>query len=165
MTARVSPRSPERSAVGYRAPGARTRAGTFGSGPEHVGLDLGDGTHGIVVHSHAGDPWRECQEFVCGRLGVDTRDAAVRPAPIETDASAARADAGAAAIRERKKARAAALWAEAGDPRGSLVETYLRSRASTTHARSPGTCCASTMACPFRDEEDRARRLPAMIAA
>lgn len=64
------------------------------------------------VHSHAGDDWRACREHVAALLG----DGAFR-APL-TDA----------ADRQQKHDWAIRTWHEARDPRGTVVERYLRSR-------------------------------------
>jgi putative DNA primase/helicase len=99
---------------------------------------------GLVVHSFAGDDWRECRDYVLERLGRP-RDGwkHERPAPGATPGPVI-----AAALRDVWMATAAprgppdtsgattdptaapkALWAVSVDPRGTIVEKYLRSRA------------------------------------
>jgi len=83
---------------------------------------------GMVVYSHAGDDWRAGLEHVRERLGLPREprenaprrptEARRRPSKTPpTDDS-----------REEKKAAAISVWRGADDPRGTLVETYLRSR-------------------------------------
>jgi putative DNA primase/helicase len=68
---------------------------------------------GFIVFSHSPrDDWRTCRDYVRGKLGR----------PVEYRASAAENS------NTDNSARAVALWNEAFDPRGTLVERYLRCR-------------------------------------
>ena len=67
----------------------------------------------IIVHSHAGDDWRECKRHVESLLGETSRRREVLPQPSgDGDGSE----------------RARSLWAEARNPRGTAAERYLKSR-------------------------------------
>ena len=71
---------------------------------------------GFLCHSFSSDDWRECRDHVRRAMGFP------RPAPIAHNASA----------RPQRTATsttdALALWQRATDARGTVVETYLRSR-------------------------------------
>jgi putative DNA primase/helicase len=75
---------------------------------------------GFVIHSHSGDDWRECKDHVRSRLGM-TRDEreVIAPAPAEPIASTT------------TTADAMAVWDASVDPRGTVAERYLASRALT----------------------------------
>lgn len=75
---------------------------------------------GFVVHSFAGDDPLDCRDYVRAAIGLPgfkpRREVRVapRPAPIEDD---------------RKRITAAlTIWRQAGNPAGTIVEHYLRSR-------------------------------------
>jgi putative DNA primase/helicase len=74
---------------------------------------------GFIVHSHAGDDFGVCRDHVRSRLGM-TRDdrREVYAPPAEPTANGA-----------TTTPQALALWDASVDPRGSLAETYLNSRA------------------------------------
>ena len=82
-------------------------------------------TDGFIVHSFTGDDWRLCRDHVRERLGLCRETLARRPKearrrppspqPVDDD-------------HEEKTASALALWRGSLDPRGTPVETYLRSR-------------------------------------
>jgi putative DNA primase/helicase len=150
------------------------------SGPGHSRRDrslavklTADG--GFIVHSHAGDDWRDCQAYVRQMLGwpqwqpgdghdhrvpqhrvrqfdrnvIDTED---EPRPYTEDEL----------VRIR---RAQTLWADADDPRGTLAETYLRSRALVLTDDVANSALRFHLACPWRDENTgEAIFLPALVA-
>ena len=75
---------------------------------------------GFRAHSYAGDDWRDCRDHVKDKLGIDRdawrdRDQGAKPEPAKFDLTP-------------DPAKALRLWAEGVDPRGTPVETYLRSR-------------------------------------
>jgi putative DNA primase/helicase len=82
--------------------------------------------HGFIAHSHCGDDFRECRDYVTAKLGLDpdawkrnrdeAKDKPKAPAPAKPDDSADR-------IRE-----ALDYWDESRDPRRTIVERYLNSR-------------------------------------
>jgi len=70
---------------------------------------------GFIVFSHAGDDFAACRDHVRLKLGLPQlaptrRDAPVAPAPSD---------------QAGRIARAAALWTEARDPHGTVVERYV----------------------------------------
>jgi hypothetical protein len=76
-----------------------------------------DAPDGFMVHSHAGDDWRACRDYVKAALGIDSGGAAsprlvASPEPDD---------------RERI-AQASAIWMGAVEPQGTPVEAYLASR-------------------------------------
>jgi len=74
---------------------------------------------GFIVHSYSGDDWRECRDYVRQMLyGHEPVKVAFRdPRPLLRASSAA-----------DNSGRALQLWAEASDPRDTLVEQYLAQR-------------------------------------
>lgn len=82
---------------------------------------------GFLVHSHANDDFRECRDYVKTCLGIsdewtpDHRDTQTRVIvrPVQQTLSSEQAD------RERY---AVEIWNQSVDPRGTIVETYLRNR-------------------------------------
>ncbi|MDH2400788.1 toprim domain-containing protein [Bradyrhizobium sp. SSUT18] len=72
---------------------------------------------GFIVHSHAGDDWRPCREHVLQRLGRAARSEPVKRQRAVT-VTAPRNEGG----------MAQALWREAVEPRGTLVQRYVEGR-------------------------------------
>jgi len=82
---------------------------------------------GFIAHSHCGDDFRECRDYVTAKLGLDpdawkrnrdeAKDQPKAPAPARPDDSADR-------IRE-----ALDYWKESREPRGTIAQRYLNSRA------------------------------------
>jgi Toprim domain-containing protein len=72
---------------------------------------------GLVVHSHAGDDWRECRDHTYNKLGVgnDWKPDIAPPDDLTGDDD-----------QERRKKLALKIWANCIDPRGTLAEHYLR---------------------------------------
>jgi hypothetical protein len=88
-----------------------------------VSLDP-DAPEGFLVHSFAGDDWRFCREYVRSKLGLpDWRLPHRRRQPFTAAAVAPEPEGKMCA-----QVVALKLWNEAGDPRNSVVETYLASR-------------------------------------
>jgi putative DNA primase/helicase len=75
---------------------------------------------GFIVHSHAGDDWRQCREHVRARLGLS----GFRPRRELKRRIINPSDDGA----ERKLELAVRIWREAVNPCKTLVEAYLKSR-------------------------------------
>ena len=89
-----------------------------------VFIDAND-PDGFRVYSHAGDDWRDCRDHVKERLGIDRdawrdRDQEVKATPIKLTFATPTDDS--------RIAAAMRLWDQGVDPRGTPVETYLRSR-------------------------------------
>jgi putative DNA primase/helicase len=117
-------------------------------GPGHSPRDRSlavrpDGNGGFIVHSHAGDDWRDCRDYVSEKLGLsrwrpgdgyDQSDdgfnqGAPRKAlgggtrPPKDDHEGERTENDLARIEQ-----AQALWNEGVDPRGTVAEKYLHAR-------------------------------------
>lgn len=118
---------------------------------------------GFVVHSHCGDDPLACRDHVRAKLGwtraIRPRFAAEpRPTPVRAVASPSDDT----AMIERARA----IWNQALDPRGSVVEIYLRSRGLELPAEVAGEALRFHPACPWHDAESgRTIRVPAMIGA
>ena len=150
-------------------------------GPNHssrdrsmsVKLAAGDD---FIVHSHAGDDWRHCRDYVRQRLGMpqwqpgDGRDRHIVQSRREAfDRSAVDAE---AKPRPRTEddivriERAIAIWNDAIHPRETLAETYLNSRALGCGEDVAGNVLRFHPACPWRDENTGCTiYVPALIAA
>lgn len=109
-----------------------------GHRPHDRSLSVKVGESGkLIVWSHAGDDQRKCLEYVEGKLGVvwqSDKDGGASGAFDRMQARVGRTNGHAngndAAPRsdDGRQAAALRLWAEAVDPRGTIVETYLASR-------------------------------------
>ncbi len=118
--------------------------------------------NGYRVHCFSPkDDWREARDYVAARLGMApdawkqpqaAQQRPVAPSPVSNDDVA-------------RTARAAAIWQEARDPRGTLAEVYLRGRGLDLTDDVAGAVLRFHPACPWRDEErQQTIRVPAMIA-
>jgi putative DNA primase/helicase len=133
---------------------------------------------GFLVCSHAGDDWRACRDHVRQRLGLrqwEPGDEQQRTVPQQhvkkwdMAAIEAQANEGPRAWSEDELLRIAAarsIWDEAGDPRGTVAETYLRNwRKLGLPDDLAGTVLRFHRACPWRNEiTGRTDRVPALIA-
>lgn len=118
---------------------------------------------GFIVHSHSGDNWRDCQDYVRGRLGMPGQTHG-----RESSAPARRSRAAKSSAPDETRMRDAAqrLFVEAIDARGTLGERYLKVE------RRLGDCLDAFTretiifhpACPFRDGETLVRA-PALVCA
>ncbi len=120
---------------------------------------------GFITFSHAGDDFAFCRDYVAGKLGLPLDDWRSRRQPLSRPAPAS-----AAARHEDDTAerinRALGLWSEARDPRGTVVETYLRSRGLMLPDEVALQALRFHPACPWRDEaRGETIRVPAMLAA
>jgi putative DNA primase/helicase len=125
-------------------------------GPNHSARDRSlrvriGRTGEILVHSFCGDDWRECRDYVKGKLGLrEPKTAPRRPSPTRESITSSKPNNAALAVR---------LWREAGDIRGTLAEAYLRGRL----LELPEGDCSRLMrfcpSCPFGQEWH-----PALIA-
>jgi putative DNA primase/helicase len=129
----------------------------------------------FVVFSHAGDDWADCKDYVRERLGWprwqpgDERNRRVAPPRLKAfDRMAVEAESG---PRERttddllRIKRARDLWDNAVDPRGTLAEAYLRSRALQLTDDVAGNVLRYHLRCPWRDENTGTVFVPALVAA
>ncbi|KMO39317.1 hypothetical protein VQ02_10270 [Methylobacterium variabile] len=119
---------------------------------------------GYRVHSFASDPFEECRDYVRGAVGLPAWQGneriSVDPAEIARR-RAAREEARATAEAEvlSKRQRALRIWNAAHDPRGTLVETYLRNRGLDLPDELAGEVLRFAPICPWGDET-----VPAMVA-
>ncbi len=112
---------------------------------------------GFLAYSHAGDSFGECRDYVRTKLGLDPEG---WKRPTE----------GAGRLREAvpdhtaRIARAVAIWNEAGDAHGTVVERYLAGRG--LELPSGAEVLRFHPRCPWRDGAgNRTIYVPAMVAA
>jgi hypothetical protein len=129
----------------------------------------------FVVHSHSGDDWDSCRDHVRRLLGLpewrpgDEQDRRVPRAKINCFDMAA-LDREAAEVRQpgeddlARIERARNIWDEAGDPRGTAVEAYLRSRALELPDDLAGRVLRFHPRTPWRNETTgNTDRIPCLI--
>ena len=131
---------------------------------------------GFIVHSHCGDDWTLCKDYVRERLGLpqwqpgDDRDRRVDPSRLKSfERAAVEAEAERRPLTQDDRVRierARALWDEATDPRGTEAERYLASRALALDDVVAGNVLRYHPAVPWRDEDTGTTiYLPALVAA
>jgi putative DNA primase/helicase len=153
-------------------------------GPKHSASDrslavrpCSSAPDGFLVHSHAGDDWRECLDHVRARLGLpdwqpgDEQNRRVHETRVrEFDRQAIDRE---AEYRPRTEddliriQRAVAIWDEADDPRGTLAEEYLtKARKLELSDELAGHVLRFHPRCPWRNEDTGCTdRIPVLIAA
>ena len=130
---------------------------------------------GFVVHSHCGDAWTPCKDYVRERLELpqwqpgDGRDRRVDPSRLKTfERAVVEAEAERRPLTQDERVRierARAVWDEATDPRGTLAERYLQSRALALDDDVAGKVLRYHPSCPWRDENTGATvGVPALVA-
>jgi len=132
---------------------------------------------GFVAFSHCGDDWMTCRDHVRGKLRLpawepgDGRERArtIHPRHLDKwDFAAVDVEAEIATRSEEdweRIERAQALWSEAGDPRGTSAEAYLRSRALVLHDDLAGSFRFHPRT-PWRNEDTgRTDFIPCLLAA
>ena len=135
-----------------------------------------DAQDGFVVHSHAGDDWRICRDFVRQRLGLpawqpgDGRDRRVPQSNLKSfDRASIEREMQPRPLTEDdllRISRATKIWNEADHPRGTLAERYLALRSLALVNDVASTTLRFHPACPWRDETTcNTIRVPALIAA
>lgn len=108
-------------------------------GPGHSRFDdslavaLATNADGFTVHSHAGDPWDLCKDYVRERLGLEQFGTGPRRELTAEEKEARRLESEAAAAAEAADRRQRKIWAaeiwKASEPlRGSIAERYLLDR-------------------------------------
>ena len=105
---------------------------------------------GFIVHSHAGDDWRECRAHVLTMLGR----------PAQRVGQFARAQ-----PRTSDNATPVRRWGEAIHPKGTLVERYLSSRGLILPDDIAGSVLRFHPACPWGGEGGAIERRPCMLTA
>ncbi|MFJ7441288.1 toprim domain-containing protein [Methylorubrum thiocyanatum] len=122
---------------------------------------------GFVVHSYCGDDWRDCEEHVASAVGLPLdhwREHKERRA-YDPDRERRRREARAEAERQeaaeniRRQRNAVRIWNAAVDPRGTVVEAYLRSRGLELPDEIAGEAIRFHPRCPWGES-----LLPAMVA-
>jgi len=85
----------------------------------------------LIVHSHAGDDWRECRDYVRKLAGLPPWKPSDDPNELRAARERRRQHEQELRLEdERKRSEIArALWEQGIDPRGTAAEDYLRSRA------------------------------------
>ena len=140
-------------------------------GPNHSRRDRSlsvrmsnDAPGGFIVASFADDPFDLCRDYVAGRLGLPSDfwrtkgQGSSHPAPACTPR-----ESGPEPDNTARIARAVAIWGEAVDAHGTLVECYLVSRGLSLP--DGADVLRYHPRCPWRDEaENRTIYVPAMVA-
>jgi putative DNA primase/helicase len=137
----------------------------------------GDAPDGFLVHSFAGDHWRDCRDYVRERLGMpswrpgDERDRHVSVRSVRALDQFA-VDVQGEERRPRtggdheRIARARAIWNEAQNLRGTLAEGYLQLRKIFPLDDDVLAALRFHPRCPWRNESTgNTDRVPALIAA
>jgi hypothetical protein len=109
---------------------------------------------GFVVHSFAGDDWRECRDYVRERLGLaqwNEEKPSLRLTHPQSDS-------------KQTVERAKRIWDEGRDPRVPAVGDYLASRKLDLPAELCGSVLRFHPRCPWRTD-DRVEFIPCLIAA
>jgi hypothetical protein len=166
-------------ALGGEVSGRQVLAPGPGHSPRDRSLAIclsSDAPDGFLVHSHAGDDWRECREHVRSRLGLpvwEPGDGQLRTIkPSHTD----KWDFGVIDAKAEDKTRteddivridrAQGIWNQALDPRGTAAQDYLAARALNPPDDLAGTVLRFHPECPWRNENTgRTDRVSCLIAA
>jgi putative DNA primase/helicase len=168
-------------ALGGEVTGRQVLAPGPGHSPKDRSLAVSISSHapdGFICYSHAGDDWRACRDYVRGKLGLpewqpgDDREQQRTIQPWQID----KWDFGVidAQTEDGKRSeddlirieRAQALWKEAGDPRHTPAEDYLRARALNLLDDLARTVLRFHPRTPWRNEDTgRTERIPCLIAA
>ena len=109
---------------------------------------------GFMVYSHAGDDWQACRDYVRGKLRLSPFNPGSAPRiapqrernPVEE-------------MPANNRDPALRLWRQALEPRGTLVEAYLRNRCLELPDEAANEAIRFHPDCPFFWPE----RFPAMI--
>jgi len=131
--------------------------------------------NGYRVHCFSPkDDWREARDYVRDKLGLapDAWRRCEKNRQIGDSTSRrqlapchASGQFGHTADHAARIARAMAIWDEAGDPRSTLAEVYLRSRGLDLSNDVAGAVVRFHPRCPWRDEErQQTIRVPALVA-
>lgn len=127
---------------------------------------------GFLCHSFAGDDWRDCQEYVCGRLGLkrwspDDGTERVRRLDIDCVEREIQEKPREFTAEDRQRiARAVEIWNQGVDPRGTLAEKYLsETRLLDLPEFFAGNVLRFHARVPWRDENTgKTLFVPALIA-
>ena len=108
---------------------------------------------GFVVFSHAGDDWQACRDYVLEKLGLSPFRPGQAPSQLQQQ--------GWNPVKEtiaNNREPALCLWRQAIEPRGTLVEAYLKNRCLELPGEAANEAIRFHPDCPFRNE-----RFPAMV--
>jgi putative DNA primase/helicase len=83
---------------------------------------------GFIVHSFAGDDWRECRDYVCDKLGIPRWSPSADRSGLTSRRDTARHGCNSLNDENERIGFALQLWNEARDPRGTAVVNYLHTR-------------------------------------
>jgi putative DNA primase/helicase len=143
-------------ALGGKASGNSVRA----PGPGHSARDRSlsvtlsaTAPNGFLVNSFAGDDWQACRDYVRGKLGLSPF--LPRQAP---EGAPQRERNPVEETLANNREPALRLWRQAFEPRGTLVEAYLRNRGLELPDEAANGAIRFHPACPFGSE-----RFPAMV--
>jgi len=101
-----------------------------------------------IVHSFCGDDWRTCIDYVNACLGLsDASKSLTEPRRRPRNVPAVQRS-----PEDKTRLRSARLWDKACDPRGSIVEIYLKSRGLELPAEAANEAIRYHAHCPFGDE-------------
>ena len=134
---------------------------------------------GLLIYSHCNDDWRDCRDYVRSKLGLpawapgDGREQqrTIKPQYIdkwdfdmidlEVEQALHRTEDDLVRIE-----RAQGVWNESGEPRRTVTESYLQSRALDLPGHLAGEVLRFHPRCPWRNENTgRTDFIPCMIAA
>ncbi len=144
-------------ALGGEVSGAQVLAPGPGHDPRDRSLSIkasAASPDGFLVHSFAGDDFKYCRDYVKSILGL----ARFEPRTREPKSVVAGDDKG-------RIERPRQTWRESLNPRGTIVEAYLRSRALDLPDEVAGAVLRFHPACPWNEDDGATVRVPAMIAA
>jgi putative DNA primase/helicase len=143
-----------RAVLGGQISGGQLLCPGPGHSPRDRSLAVKPAARGFLIHSFAGDDWRQCQDYVRERLGLPPwqrwRDVMPRKAVHKNGV-------------DRNGEHARPIWVGGQDPRGTVAEDYLAAR----RLHLPPELCGSVLRfhpqCPWRS--DKVEFLPCLIAA
>jgi Toprim domain len=115
---------------------------------------------GFICHSHAGDDWQLCRDYVREKLGMQKWQPGDGIERVFLDPPSRRHN----DDDHERIARATKIWNEARDPKHTVVEDYLRSRSLELPDELAGAVLRYHPRCPWRDAHTTIR-IPALIAA
>src|SRR6202047_131911 len=109
---------------------------------------------GFMVYSHAGDDWQACRDYVLEKLGLSPFRPGQAPSQLQQQ--------GWNPVKEtiaNNREPALRLWRQAIEPRGTVVEAYLRNRCLELPREAAIEAIRFHADCPFGPGE----RYPAMV--
>jgi putative DNA primase/helicase len=131
---------------------------------------------GFLTYSHSNDDWRDCRDHVRSRLdlpqwqpGQDDRQRAILTRHVKQwDLATSDRDWAEPPTADdlARISQARRIWDMAGNPRGTIAETYLGSRVLDLTDELAGDVLRFHPQCPWRNEDTGViDRVPALVAA